>query len=385
MENEIKPKKKRSASSAAPRFPLLGNEAAAVRLAAALAAGHAAQAYLLTGRAGIGRRRFAEEAAALAVCARRAGADRLGGCGACGSCRAREAGVHPDILTIEPPPTKRLIPIAAIRGSERDAPETRRTYPVPLDRFLSLVPALAAARVAIVDPADALGEQAANAMLKALEEPPPGTIFFLIAASTDSVLPTIRSRAQEIRLRPAAPERLAAWLSRHAGLPPARAAFAAHVAGGAPGAAVRLVEEEAFTAFGAMASLAAAAPGRPMDFAARLLAWAEGDAPVPPRAAGGGKRKSRPGGKEEARERLRTFLDFLLYAASPGNRLGDLPETAPAAVVAPGRPMDFVERRAWREAILRAHADLDANVFLPLVVGPLASALFGRARSEGAA
>lgn len=71
-----------------------------------------------------------------------------------------------------------------------------------IQRFLSLTPHDGGYRVVIVDPADDLNVSAANALLKSLEEPPPRTVFILIAHSPGRLLPTIRSRCQIVRLQP---------------------------------------------------------------------------------------------------------------------------------------------------------------------------------------
>src|SRR5690606_28014279 len=74
-----------------------------------------------------------------------------------------------------------------------------------VNRFLSMTSHDGGYRVVIVDPADDMNVNAANALLKTLEEPPPRTLFVLISHSLGSLLPTIRSRCQIIKLKPLAP------------------------------------------------------------------------------------------------------------------------------------------------------------------------------------
>ena len=97
-------------------------------------------------------------------------------------------------------------------------------------------------RVVIVDAADEMNPQAANALLKSLEEPPAGTVFLLVSHQPNRLLATIRSRCRELRLGPLAPDDLARALDA-AGEPPApeQAAALADLAGGSVGEALRLM------------------------------------------------------------------------------------------------------------------------------------------------
>ena len=135
-------------------------------------------AYLFAGPDGVGKRRVAEWVAALVNC------DEVGApCGACRSCHRvlDPEATHPDVLILEP--DGRQITIAQVR-------ELIRTVPYP--------PIEATYRVVIIDPADAIGEAAANALLKTLEEPPSKTRFVLVSSRPDALLITIRSRCQRI-------------------------------------------------------------------------------------------------------------------------------------------------------------------------------------------
>lgn len=107
-------------------------------------------------------------------------------CGTCAACTRIARGVHPDVSTLEPndkgniriDPVRDLIDRAGYRPFEG-----RR-------------------RVAVVDQADALEQGAQNALLKVLEEPPSGSVFLLITAYPDLLLPTVRSRCPQLRFRP---------------------------------------------------------------------------------------------------------------------------------------------------------------------------------------
>lgn len=317
-------------------------------------AGRWSGAYLVTGREGIGRRRFARAAASLLLCEKR---DRLakegafGGCGSCAACRLESAEGHPDHLWLAPPEGKRLIPVAAIR---QRSGEGKEDYPRNVESFFQLVSYGGGARVVGIDPAGSLVEAAANALLKILEEPPPESVFFLVAGSDREVLPTIRSRCQIVRLSPADPETLAGWLVRQ-GVEKGRARFLASFSGGAAGRALGLSRPEAFAELAEAASLCAV-QSPPVAFAEKLRAWAD---------EGAGKTK------EGARARLRLAIELLLFAwESPPEALAGVPELS--SLAARAAPRDPRERKARQKAALDALRDLEANVFLPLVTAPFA-------------
>lgn len=139
-------------------------------------------AVLLVGPAGLGRELAAVEAAALLVCTE---ADTMWRDGACAD-RVR-VGVHPDVQAILPTGAKRIITIAQIREIVKSA----AGRPYEGER-----------RVWIFDGVEAghLGAEAANAFLKTLEEPPAHAVFILLADNPTAVLPTIRSRCQQLAL-----------------------------------------------------------------------------------------------------------------------------------------------------------------------------------------
>lgn len=147
-------------------------------------------AMLFAGPGGVGKRTVARGFAALMNCTNpttQGGPDAGDACGLCKSCRRilgseedRGSG-HPDVIELEP--DGRQIKIAQVRD---------------LIRTVAFPPIEAKTRVVIVEPADALGEEAANALLKTLEEPSSHTRFILVSNAPDSLLITIRSRCQRV-------------------------------------------------------------------------------------------------------------------------------------------------------------------------------------------
>lgn len=157
----------------------------------AIESSHVAQAYLFAGTEGCGKRRTAYAFAAALNCER----DRLEACGSCANCRALVRGEHPDLTLLAP--EGRTIKIESVRE---------------IQRRLHFAPLLGRNKVVIVDDAHTLGEAAANAMLKTLEEPSANTVFVLVTAHAHLLLDTIRSRCQTIQFQPMPIETLAAEL-----------------------------------------------------------------------------------------------------------------------------------------------------------------------------
>ena len=158
-------------------------------------------ALLLHGPQGIGKLALAERVARLLLCEAPASARP---CGACDGCRWFMAGNHPDFRRVEP---EALAPQPeSAPGEEGEAP-ARRAKPsneIKVDQirsladFLNLKSHRGRLRVALVHPAEDMNPNAANALLKGLEEPPAGAVFLLVAHRPAQLPPTIRSRCVNI-------------------------------------------------------------------------------------------------------------------------------------------------------------------------------------------
>lgn len=209
---------------------LVGQEAVVAQLTmAAAAAGDRlaggtgigmTHAWLFTGPPGSGRSVAARAFAAALQCPEL-------GCGHCGTCHQARTGSHPDVAVIVPDGLS--LGIAEVRQIVTHA--ARR--PVH-DRW----------QVTIIEDADRMPDYASNALLKAIEEPPPSGVILLCAPSIDDVLPTIRSRSRLVSLRPPSPTDVAQVLVDRDGVDPAMAAFAARAAQGHIGRARRLATDE---------------------------------------------------------------------------------------------------------------------------------------------
>jgi len=200
--------------------PLVGHEAARRAALAAAAAGRLEGVWLLSGEEGIGKRRFAGWLAAARWC--EAGGPAAGEpCGRCRACRQVESGNHPDLLVVARDPDD---PDGLGSRFEITVDQVRhRVLP-----HLALRAVQGGGRVVILDEADRLNESAQNALLKTLEEPPPGALLLLVAAHPEALLETVRSRCRELRLFPLGAEELAR-------LHPAAGEALLRAAGGRPG------------------------------------------------------------------------------------------------------------------------------------------------------
>jgi DNA polymerase-3 subunit delta' len=171
---------------------LEGHEEAASAFLKAVAKGALHHAWLLTGEAGIGKATFAYLAAKTLLAGEGTGPDsRLGLPAGHPVAKQVAAGAHPSLFALEAASAT-----SSGAGSSIAVDEVRG-----LRAFLRLT-ASGPARAIIVDDAARLTGGAANALLKAVEEPPKGAVFFLIARSPGEVLPTIRSRCAKLALRP---------------------------------------------------------------------------------------------------------------------------------------------------------------------------------------
>jgi DNA polymerase-3 subunit delta' len=163
--------------------------------------GRLAHAYLFAGPAGVGKRLFAGELAKALLCEAPRGG-RLEACDRCPACLQVEAGTHPDFFAGDRPQDSLEVPIGVVRE---------------LTHALALKPARGRYKVAILDDADEMNEEAANCFLKTLEEPPPASVLILIGTGPDRQLSTIVSRCQVVRFAPLS-EPLIAELLRAGGI-----------------------------------------------------------------------------------------------------------------------------------------------------------------------
>ncbi|QQS01501.1 MAG: DNA polymerase III subunit delta' [Austwickia sp.] len=177
-------------------------------------------AWLFTGPPGSGRSTAARAFAAALECPK-------GGCGECRECRTALEGTHADVTVL------------ATEGLSIRVEQARE-----LAGLAALRPSVGPWRVIIVEDADRLTERAADALLKALEEPAAPTVWMLCAPSLQDVIVTIRSRTRHVRLRTPPVKDVAALVQRRDGIDAAMATYAARAAQCHVGLARRLARDE---------------------------------------------------------------------------------------------------------------------------------------------
>jgi DNA polymerase III subunit delta' len=204
-------------------WSLLGHEWAVDLLSQHVAQGQVRHAYLLTGPQGVGRRTLALRLAQALNCPQPTAPGQP--CLKCSTCQRIQKMAYTDLSLVQ----------AEVAGGTLKVEQVRE-----LQHALSLAPYEGRYRVALLLRFEEAHPSAANALLKTLEEPSPQVVLVLTAESAESLLPTIVSRCEVLRLRPLSLEDLAAGLQTIYGVKAERAELLAHLSAGRPGVALRL-------------------------------------------------------------------------------------------------------------------------------------------------
>ncbi|MDQ6672692.1 MAG: DNA polymerase III subunit [Chloroflexota bacterium] len=332
---------------------LIGHADALAWLRGALATNRLAHAYLITGPRSVGKRTFAREVAQALNCLAPAVGDRPDH--SCQHCRLIERNVHPDVRVVRRAPERRLISLkpAAAAGGPRDYVDNVGF----IQSDAQLRPVMGRSKVYVIVNAEELAEDAGNRLLKTLEEPPPFVVFLLTAVERGGVLPTIASRCQEIRLRPAGRSELAEALFQ-SGTEPERAHQLAALSGGRQGWAVSAARDVAlFEQQQAYArQLVEVLSGSRLDRLVRARALSE-------------RWTSQP---ETVRETLRVWLswwrDVLLVQLGLVHRIVHLDAGEQTAITVTAEQVDRVATRQALLSLQQTLFDLDTNVNPRLVL-----------------
>jgi DNA polymerase-3 subunit delta' len=276
-----------------------------VRLQRARAADRLPHALLLRGRSGLGKGAFARRLAQTLLCTQ-------GGnepCGECKSCRQFAAGTSPDFFPVEPLEDKKTIGVDQIRE---------------LIETLTLTSHGGGRRIAVIEPADAMNANAANSLLKTLEEPPGSTVLILVTARPARLPATVRSRCRQISFVAPSSQMAVDWLVAKGVEKPAAARLLA-MAGGRPLKALAMNEAEDTDRFEAIpaaardivlgkrnpVTVAASLSNAPLDETLEvLIGWVASLA----RASLAGVNESDPAGERLGPRKLFAALDRLYEA-----------------------------------------------------------------------
>jgi DNA polymerase-3 subunit delta' len=252
-------------------------------------------ALLFAGPKGLGKNTFATWLAQLLICAEPSADGKP--CGLCQSCRLFMAGSHPDLHVVQPEAiyksSNTLIAQYALRYAPADKnKESKDSTVIRIDQIRSLIeaaqtrPQIAACKVLLLSPADTMNVNAANSLLKLLEEPPSDSYLILVADRPARLPATIRSRCARLEFRTPPVETALAWLQTQ-NLPSEQAELLLQLAAGAPLAAIAFAQtdflDQRASLLGDMESLAGG-KGDPLACAARwkplgierCLLWLQG-------------------------------------------------------------------------------------------------------------
>jgi DNA polymerase-3 subunit delta' len=233
---------------------VLGHEKAKRMVRRSLSGGRVPHAYIFKGPDGVGRKLFARGLAAALNC-------RAGGiataCEECASCRKYISGNHPDFLVVSP--ERNGISIGRIRELGREL-----TYP-PYESDL---------RVVVLEDVHLMRREAANSLLKTLEEPPENNLLILTAESSREILPTLISRCQVVPFFALSEDEILS-LFEHLGIDGRNSSLYARFSEGSPGKALMLKQTSLIEIWRDVVELLSDESGSPQQDLGRVLKLAE--------------------------------------------------------------------------------------------------------------
>lgn len=208
-------------------------------------------ALMLTGASGLGKHALSSQVAEWLLCQLAITSGQTEPCGECHSCRLWVAGSHPDIVVCEPEEGSRQIRIDDVRK---------------INDFVHQTPQISACQVVILRPAEVLNINAANALLKTLEEPTGESFILLESERFGSVLPTIRSRCQRVDIKSPPRQESLAWLAYK---------------GYTEDTAIQALSASSFAPVAALEWLQSDQAGQRAQWSAQLIKWCTGQISLP--------------------------------------------------------------------------------------------------------
>jgi DNA polymerase III, gamma/tau subunits len=241
-----------------------GQDKAVSFLRGLIKSGRIGHAYIFNGPSGVGKKLTAINLAKAANCIALAPAksadsalsldvrsDLIDACGECISCRKIDSFNHPDVFLLKPEKEGASLKIDSIRAMIRD---------------IGLKPYEGRKKFYVIDEAGSLTEEASNALLKTLEEPPSDSVLILIVESLSSLLPTIVSRAQAIKFFPLGINEVKELLVNNHAVDGPRAHILSHLSSGRLGEALKYKDESFFARRGKVISALASGAFFESDF-----------------------------------------------------------------------------------------------------------------------
>ena len=207
---------------------IIGQESIKKHLQTAIKTGNLSHAYIINGEYGSERQTIASALAKTIQCQSKT--DDTDACGVCTSCKQAESHNHPDIKYITHDKTS--ISVNDIREQ--------------LNNDISIKPYSSEYKIYIIPDANKMTEQAQNALLKTIEEPPVYAIIILLTENCDSLLPTIRSRCVTLTMNPVDKDKICTYLENKFQLEPEQAQIAANYCQGNIGKAIRFASSSDF-------------------------------------------------------------------------------------------------------------------------------------------
>lgn len=218
---------------------IIGQKEIIDHLQNALKTGQISQAYIFNGEPGSGKGDLANAFASALQCTNRQEKDgRLEPCGKCHSCLQMKSTSHPDVITV----TNELV------GAELKTDTVGIKVSQFIQKDVAIKPYEGPYKIYIIPNAHRMNQQAQNALLKTLEEPPAYAVFLLLSDNTSAFLPTVLSRCVILRLRPVSEPELLNALSAE-GIEGEPALIAARLSHGNPGRCLELARDQELEAF----------------------------------------------------------------------------------------------------------------------------------------
>ncbi|MEE9233039.1 MAG: DNA polymerase III subunit delta' [Nitrospirales bacterium] len=207
---------------------ILGHHRPIKWLQSAVGADRLGHAYLFHGEPAIGKRRTALALAQYLHCETPQDTPIFDACGTCRSCHQVEQGIHPDFLIIQP------------EDPQSQNPKIKIDQIRNIEHLVIYRPLVGSHKICLIDEADSMTQEAANALLKTLEDPPDHCLFLLISSRPEHLLTTIRSRCLTLRFSPLPQVEIYAFLVNQRNMDPADAQFVATFSEGRLGPSLQI-------------------------------------------------------------------------------------------------------------------------------------------------